>query len=142
MFIIGVFLIVLILLHRSRYLIALLFEEGGRDSLFLSEVPPENTTLPLLIPKIIHQTYKDENLPEHWEKAQYAVKYYHPDYEYMVRLPYLLTHITWKQGADRKGSSGQTRAVSSSSKLTTHASSLRIYPTSTPSSVLTPCATC
>ena len=80
--------VVLILLHRSRYLIGLLFEDGGRDSISPSDVPSENTTLPLLIPKIIHQTYKNEDLPEHWKNAQYAVKYYHPDYEYMVHLDF------------------------------------------------------
>ena len=75
----------LTLLHRSRYLIGLLFEDGGKDSIFPSDIPSENTTLPLLIPKIIHQTYKNDDLPAHWKNAQYAVKYYHPDYEYMVR---------------------------------------------------------
>ena len=78
--------LVVLLLRRSRYLIGLLFEDGGRDSILPSEIPSENTTHPLLIPKIIHQTYKNEELPQHWKEAQDAVKYYHPDYEYMVRL--------------------------------------------------------
>jgi len=89
--------VVLVLLHRSRYLIGLLFEDGGRDSISPSDVPSENTTLPLLIPKIIHQTYKNEDLPEHWKNAQNAVKYYHPDYEYMfwtdeTGLEFIKTH--------------------------------------------------
>lgn len=83
-FVVGFALAVLILLHRSRFLIGLLFEDGGIDSIFYDEIPSENTTLPLLVPKIIHQTYKNEDLPEHWKNAQNAVKYYHPDYEYKV----------------------------------------------------------
>lgn len=85
MFIIFLTLTVLILLHRSRYLIGLLFENGGRDAVITSDLP-ENSTLPLLIPKIIHQTYKNTELPEHWKEAQNALKFYHPDYEYKVRL--------------------------------------------------------
>jgi hypothetical protein len=85
-FILFVTSVVLILLHRSRYLFGLLVEDGGRDAVGFSDTPLDNTTLPLLIPKIIHQTYKNEDLPEHWKNAQYAVQYYHPDYEYMVRL--------------------------------------------------------
>ncbi len=34
-------------------------------------------------PKIIHQTYKTTNLPEHWKISQIKWKELHPDYEYM-----------------------------------------------------------
>jgi hypothetical protein len=86
MFITFVAFVALIFLHRSRYLIRLLLEDGGSDSIYPLDVPPENTTLPLLIPKIIHQTFKNEDLPEHWRNAQNAVLYYHQDYQYMVFL--------------------------------------------------------
>jgi mannosyltransferase OCH1-like enzyme len=39
--------------------------------------------MPMNFPKIIHQTYKDENIPSHWEKSQYMWKKLHPEYEYM-----------------------------------------------------------
>jgi inositol phosphorylceramide mannosyltransferase catalytic subunit len=83
-FIAGVALVALFFLHRSRYLIGLLLEDGSSDLLYPLDVPPENTTLPLLIPKIIHQTYKNEDLPEHWKNAQNAVLWHHQDYQYMV----------------------------------------------------------
>ncbi|KAH8653174.1 MIPC synthase subunit [Tricladium varicosporioides] len=99
-FIVFVCLVVAILLHRSRFLIGLLFEDGARYSI------PTDTTLPqeytsnetgFLIPKIIHQTYKDENIPEHWREAQKATKLLHPDYEYMFwtdasSLSFIQTH--------------------------------------------------
>lgn len=37
-----------------------------------------------LIPKIIHQTYKDENIPEKWRAGQQACIDLHPDYEYIL----------------------------------------------------------
>jgi hypothetical protein len=138
--IIGFVLVVLILLHRSRFLIGLLFEDGGIDSIFYDDIPSENTTLPLLVPKIIHQTYKDHNLPEHWKNAQDAVKYYHPDYEYKVRLS--CHDTTSKQGTDTANSSGQMRAVSSSSKPITRQWSLPTYRIRTPSSAWTHCGIC
>lgn len=37
-----------------------------------------------LIPKIIHQTYKDKNVPEKWRAGQQACIDLHPDYEYIL----------------------------------------------------------
>lgn len=34
-------------------------------------------------PKIIHQTYKDENIPDHWKISPIMWKKMHPDYVYM-----------------------------------------------------------
>lgn len=127
MFIIFLIISVLVLLHRSRYLIGLLFEDGGRDSVNTFDLP-QNTTLPLLIPKIIHQTYKTVELPAHWKKAQNATKFYHPDYEYKVRLP---RDTVWsgKQSADKMKSSGLTKPGLNSSKLTTQLSFPPMLPT-------------
>jgi mannosyltransferase OCH1-like enzyme len=36
------------------------------------------------IPKIIHQTWKDLSVPEHWKPSQEAWKAYHPDWEYRL----------------------------------------------------------
>ena len=36
------------------------------------------------IPKIIHQTWKNETVPEMWSVAQYSCRDLHPDYQYIV----------------------------------------------------------
>lgn len=85
----GLFIlfIVSIILHRSRFLFGLLFEGGFRDAIPLPSVSSNDTQLApglaQLIPKIIHQTYKTEDIPEHWRAGQQAVKDLHPDWEYM-----------------------------------------------------------
>jgi inositol phosphorylceramide mannosyltransferase catalytic subunit len=68
-------------------LIALLFEDGlasaispgalARDTMDEQHKP---------IPKIIHQTWKNETIPEAWAVAQYTCMELHPDYEYIVRI--------------------------------------------------------
>jgi hypothetical protein len=85
-FILFVVFVVAFLLHRSWFLIGLLFEDGGSDRISASDIPASdsNITLPQLIPKIIHQTYITEKVPDHWQASQQAVKDLHPDYEYMV----------------------------------------------------------
>lgn len=98
-FIVLFFLIITILLHRSRYLIGLLFENGSTDTVYpstpssSSELEPNNTTTTQMIPKIIHQTYSSEDLPAHWRDAQQAVKAFYPDYDYMVGLPRFLSRL-------------------------------------------------
>ena len=36
----------------------------------------------MTIPKIIHQTYKNHNLPETYKMCQTEIKRLHPDFEY------------------------------------------------------------
>lgn len=36
------------------------------------------------IPKIIHQTYANHSIPDHWKQAQQSCLDLHPDYEYKV----------------------------------------------------------
>lgn len=43
-----------------------------------------NDSSPQLIPKIIHQTYKTKDIPEHWKAGQQACIDLHPDYEYKL----------------------------------------------------------
>lgn len=40
--------------------------------------------VPLIIPKIIHQTYKTVDIPEHWKEGQQRCKDLHPDYKYIL----------------------------------------------------------
>ena len=111
----SLFLLIILLLsilgglvYLFSTFIALLFETG-----LLSAIPPE--TLPFRaqwaedrrpIPKILHQTWKNETIPEMWSIAQYSCRDLHPDYEYIVFLTFR---------AD--GSYGQMPRVESLSRL-------------------------
>jgi inositol phosphorylceramide mannosyltransferase catalytic subunit len=81
-------LILTFLVHSVFTLLTLLFEDASADAISPSELPPPNSTLihtrPQLIPKIIHQTYKNETIPAHWRKAQQSCIDLHPDYEYKL----------------------------------------------------------
>ena len=96
-FLISVLLIVGILAHRSRFLIGLLSENGYPDVIDpvrLLDRPgaaEESERQTPLIPRIIHQTYKNTSLPEEWLVSQKSCKKLHPEFEYMVRAP-LLEH--------------------------------------------------
>jgi hypothetical protein len=66
--------------------IGLLFESGMQNAIL-----PENlisrTSWPedrRPIPKIIHQTWKNDTVPEMWSIAQYSCHDLHPDYRYIV----------------------------------------------------------
>lgn len=132
----------LILLHRSRFLISLLFEDGREDSIPYSQIPSENDTLSLIIPKIIHQTYKDENLPDHWKEAQEAVKQHHPDYEYMVRFTNQNPLILLRDFILTSRSFGRIKVVLSSSKLIIHPFSPPTFPIHIRFKEWMPCVIC
>ena len=36
------------------------------------------------IPKIIHQTWKDNNIPEKWKLSQTMWQKHHPDWQYIL----------------------------------------------------------
>jgi mannosyltransferase OCH1-like enzyme len=84
-------LIFLFLLIRSVFtLLALLFEDEFADAIPARELRSANytnyTTIgPPLIPKIIHQTYKHNNIPAVWREAQQSCIDLHTDYKYIVR---------------------------------------------------------
>jgi len=81
-------LIVTFLLHSVSTLLSLLLEDASADAIHRSELPAPNSTLlesrPQLIPKIIHQTYINESIPEHWKPAQQSCIDLHSDYEYIL----------------------------------------------------------
>ncbi len=81
--------VVLCLLVRSLYtLLTLLVEDCSRDAIRHAEIPVPNSSLlntrPQLIPKIIHQTYANASIPQHWQKPQKSCLALHEDYEYKV----------------------------------------------------------
>lgn len=69
-----VFAPLLYVLYIASSLIALLFEDGLRDSVTLAAIEAHGNSSSALhpIPKIIHQTWKNENIPEHWQIAQFT----------------------------------------------------------------------
>jgi mannosyltransferase OCH1-like enzyme len=76
------------LINAFSTLISLLFEDGSADAIHRAEIPApgsdrlENRTR--LIPKIIHQTYKNSSIPEIWQAGQQSCIDLHEDYEYKV----------------------------------------------------------
>ncbi|KZF21317.1 glycosyltransferase family 32 protein [Xylona heveae TC161] len=81
-------LIVAFLIHSVSSLLALLIIDGSADAIHQSEIPAPNSgmidTRPQLIPKIIHQTYLNESIPDHWKEAQQSCIKLHGDYEYKL----------------------------------------------------------
>lgn len=82
-------LIVIVFLVRSVFtLLSLLVEDAAADAIRRVDLPSPNSSLiesrTALIPKIIHQTYKNETIPEIWLSAQQSCIDLHPDYEYIV----------------------------------------------------------
>ena len=83
-------LLVIALLVRSVFtLITLLTETGDADAISRAEIPdlqsPWIESRPQLIPKIIHQTYINETIPERWLEPVQQCRDMHEDYEYKVR---------------------------------------------------------
>ena len=90
-----VFLLVSAILCASIYLVstllALLFETGlssAIDPAALTTTESRDDEHLNPIPKIIHQTWKNETIPESWSIAQYSCVDLHPDYQYIVSLPH------------------------------------------------------
>jgi inositol phosphorylceramide mannosyltransferase catalytic subunit len=87
-FIVIILVLVTFGLHLVSTLLSLLIEDASRDAILRSEIPAPNSSLldtrPKLIPKIIHQTYINESIPELWKPAQKACIDLHPDYEYIM----------------------------------------------------------
>lgn len=76
------------LVHSVWTLLTLLFIDGSEDQISRAELPAPNSgkisERPRLIPKIIHQTYINESIPEHWQAPQQSCLDLHPDYEYKL----------------------------------------------------------
>jgi len=61
-------------LYEASSLIALIFEDGLADSVTLDmiEAMGNRSEVQHPIPKFIHQTWKNENIPEQWQIAQFT----------------------------------------------------------------------
>ena len=88
-FFLAVFLVTAFLVRSVFTLLSLLVEDASTDAIHRAEIPAPNSPLidnrPQVIPKIIHQTYINESIPEHWREAQRSCIELHEDYEYKVR---------------------------------------------------------
>jgi len=49
-----------------------------------------------MIPKIIHQTWKDRDIPEKWRRWQQSWKIYHPDWEYRLWTHEDIDQFVWR----------------------------------------------
>lgn len=80
------FALVMFLVYLSFDLLCLIVDNPNADALLDVELNPVDGKLnrPLVIPKIIHQTYKTEDIPEHWQAGQQACIDLHPDYQYIL----------------------------------------------------------
>ncbi|KAL8974294.1 MAG: hypothetical protein Q9197_001469 [Variospora fuerteventurae] len=87
-FLITVITIVVFLVHQVYTLLTLLVEDGSADAIHSAEIPAPNSPLidkmPQYIPKIIHQTYINDSVPELWREAQKSCVDLHEDYEYKM----------------------------------------------------------
>lgn len=113
------FLVLVSFLVRSVFtLLSLLIEDASADAIHRAELPSPNSSLietrPQIIPKIIHQTYKNESIPEVWKEAQRSCIDLHPDYEYIVCPALLPCVLRVKANTNRFFSYGRTkrRAIS------------------------------
>jgi mannosyltransferase OCH1-like enzyme len=88
-FLISTIVVLGFAVHHVWTLLELLVVDGKEDAILRAELPAPNSGAiserPQLIPKIIHQTYINESVPEHWKAPQQSCIDLHPDYEYKVR---------------------------------------------------------
>lgn len=77
-------------IYTTFNLLTLLIDSEGPDAILRSELPASLTAHlsvtsdHLLIPKIIHQTYKNTSIPEGWQFARKTCIDLHPDYEHRL----------------------------------------------------------
>jgi inositol phosphorylceramide mannosyltransferase catalytic subunit len=81
--------LLLFALHSVSTLLSLLIEDASADAIPRDELPDVNEVLPPTypqrIPKIIHQTYINESIPERWRAAQQScIDLHTPEYEYIL----------------------------------------------------------
>src|SRR5262245_41901376 len=62
------------ILYSASPLLALIFEDGLTDAVNFATIEEHGNATGAVhpIPKIIHQTWKNKNIPEQWQIAQYT----------------------------------------------------------------------
>ena len=87
LFLLLLLIIVGICINSVWTLLTLLVVSGSSDAISRAELPGPNSNAEHqepLIPKIIHQTYKNDSIPQHWQQARQSCLDLHEDYEYKV----------------------------------------------------------
>ncbi len=81
-------LVLLYLVYQVWTLLGLLVADGHADAITRAEVPgPDSARIderPQRVPKIIHQTYANESIPERWREPQASCRRLHDDYHYRL----------------------------------------------------------
>lgn len=65
-------------------MLTLCIDDTVKDAILEEDLNPDAPPKPQLIPKIIHQTYKTEDIPEHWKEGRQKCLDLHPDYKYIL----------------------------------------------------------
>lgn len=71
------------ILYFTFDLLTLAIDDTSKEALLDEDLNP-NVEREQIIPKIIHQTYKTEDIPEHWKEGRQKCLDLHPEYEYIL----------------------------------------------------------
>lgn len=79
-------LLLLSIIYYTFDLLTLCIDDTFKDAILEEDLNPplDAPPKPQLIPKIIHQTYKTEDIPEHWKEGRQKCVDLHPDYKYIL----------------------------------------------------------
>lgn len=87
-FLIVNLIVVAFILHTVWTLMSLLVVDGSADAISRAELPAPGSDLidvrTQMIPKIIHQTYKNASIPDVWKEPQASCLALHDDWEYKL----------------------------------------------------------
>jgi mannosyltransferase OCH1-like enzyme len=79
-------ILAIFLIYELFDLITLLYDDSHQFAFLSNELNNENylKSQPQLIPKIIHQTYKTNDIPKHWQEGQKNCQIFNSDYQYIL----------------------------------------------------------
>ena len=77
-------LLLLSIIYYTFDLLTLCIDDTVKNAILEEDLNPDAPPKPQLIPKIIHQTYKTEDIPEHWKEGRQKCLDLHPDYKYIL----------------------------------------------------------
>ncbi|GMM56463.1 hypothetical protein DAKH74_030790 [Maudiozyma humilis] len=101
-------LVVALIVYSSLGIWLVIFDDSSQENLQNHELNPsiahslgvDIAAGEPKIPKIIHQVYRTENIPERWKENQESCTRLHPDYEYMLwtdekAYEFIKEHYSW-----------------------------------------------
>lgn len=93
--------IILFLVYQVSDLLKLLYDDSNTDAITDFELNSFNETTEQMIPKIIHQTYKNESIPLGWNQTQQScINLHKEDYKYILwtdemAREFVKNHYSW-----------------------------------------------